>query len=163
MPRSRSDRQKPAPSARWRLGLGFTLLRGTGAARQGMAGGLTATPIGPRPALAKPFFARYGNRVIEPEIKLIFVCLLVLMTLADASNGHAVLPAFILGMVMSRHFQEHRSEQDRLRVVAFAFLTPFFFIKGGLNVSLGAVFANLGVFGGPVRDQALAEARVRVP
>jgi Kef-type K+ transport system membrane component KefB len=97
------------------------------------------------PKLAKPFFARYGNRVIEPEIKLIFVCLLVLMVLADASNGHAVLPAFILGLVMSRHFQEHRSEQQRLRVVAFAFLTPFFFIKGGLNVSLGAVFANLGV------------------
>jgi Kef-type K+ transport system membrane component KefB len=97
------------------------------------------------PKLAKPFFARYGNRVIEPEIKLIFVCLLVLMVLADASNGHAVLPAFILGLVMSRHFQEHRSEQERLRVVAFAFLTPFFFIKGGLNVSLGAVFANLGV------------------
>jgi Kef-type K+ transport system membrane component KefB len=97
------------------------------------------------PKIAKPFFARYGNRVIEPEIKLIFVCLLVLMVLADASNGHAVLPAFILGLVMSRHFQEHRSEQERLRVVAFAFLTPFFFIKGGLNVSLGAVFANLGV------------------
>jgi Kef-type K+ transport system membrane component KefB len=67
------------------------------------------------------------------------------MVLADASHGHAVLPAFILGLVMSRHFQEHRSEQERLRVVAFAFLTPFFFIKGGLNVSLGAVFANLGV------------------
>jgi Kef-type K+ transport system membrane component KefB len=97
------------------------------------------------PRIAKPFFARYGNRVIEPEIKLIFVCLLVLMVLADASNGHAVLPAFILGLVMSRHFQEHRGEQQRLRVVAFAFLTPFFFIKGGLNVSLGAVFANLGV------------------
>jgi Kef-type K+ transport system membrane component KefB len=99
------------------------------------------------PRIARPFFARYGNRVIEPEIKLIFVCLLVLMVLADASNGHAVLPAFILGLVMSRHFQRHRSEQERLRVVAFAFLTPFFFIKGGLNVSLGAVFANLGILG----------------
>ena len=32
-----------------------------------------------------------------------------------------------------------------MRVVAFAFLTPFFFLRGGLNVSLGAVFANLGV------------------
>ncbi len=97
------------------------------------------------PKLARPFFARYGNRVIEPEIKLVFVCLLVLMVLADASNGHAVLPAFILGLVMSHHFAGHRSEQERLRVVAFAFLTPFFFIKGGLNVSLGAVFANLGI------------------
>jgi Kef-type K+ transport system membrane component KefB len=46
---------------------------------------------------------------------------------------------------MSRHYQEHREEQKRLRVVAFAFLTPFFFIKGGLNVSLGAVLTNLGL------------------
>jgi Kef-type K+ transport system membrane component KefB len=97
------------------------------------------------PRIAPWFFGRYGDRVIEPEIKLVFACLLLLMVLADASNGHAVLPAFVLGLVMSSHYQEHREEQKRLRVVAFAFLTPFFFIKGGLNVSLGAVFANLGL------------------
>jgi Kef-type K+ transport system membrane component KefB len=99
------------------------------------------------PRIAPWFFGRYGDRVIEPEIKLVFLYLLVLMVLADASNGHAVLPAFVLGLVMSRHYQEHREEQKRLRVVAFAFLTPFFFIKGGMNVSLGAVLANLGLLG----------------
>ena len=97
------------------------------------------------PRIAPWFFGRYGDRVIEPEIKLVFACLLVLMVLADAAKGHAVLPAFILGLVMARHYQEHRLEQERLRVVAFAFLTPFFFLRGGLNVSLGAVFANLGL------------------
>ena len=97
------------------------------------------------PRVAPWFFGRYGDRVIEPEIKLVFACLLVLMVLADASNGHAVLPAFGLGLVMSKHYAEHREEQKRLRVVAFAFLTPFFFIKGGLNVSLGAVVSNLGL------------------
>jgi Kef-type K+ transport system membrane component KefB len=97
------------------------------------------------PRLAPWFFSRYGNRVIEPEIKLVFVCLFVLMVLADAAKGHAVLPAFVLGLVMARHYQQHRTEQERLRVVAFAFLTPFFFLRGGLNVSLGAVFANLGL------------------
>ena len=99
------------------------------------------------PRIAPWFFRRYGDRGIEPEIKLVFVCLLVLMVLADLANGHAVLPAFVLGLVMSRHYAEHREEQKRLRVVAFAFLTPFFFAKGGLNVSLGAVFANLGLLG----------------
>lgn len=97
------------------------------------------------PRIAPWFFRRYGDRVIEPEIKLVFVCLFLLMVLADASKGHAVLPAFILGLLMARHYQQHRQEQERLRVVAFAFLTPFFFLKGGLNVSLGAVFANLGL------------------
>jgi Kef-type K+ transport system membrane component KefB len=97
------------------------------------------------PRIAPWFFRRYGNRVIEPEIKLVFVCLFALMVLADAAKGHAVLPAFVLGLVMARHYQQHRTEQERLRVVAFAFLTPFFFLRGGLNVSLGAVFANLGL------------------
>ena len=99
------------------------------------------------PRIAPWFFSRYGDRVIEPEIKLVFAALLVLMVLADASNGHAVLPAFVLGLMMSSHYEEHREEQTRLRVVAFAFLTPFFFLKGGLNVSLSAVAANLGVLG----------------
>ena len=99
------------------------------------------------PKVAPSFFRRYGDRVIEPEIKLVFACLLGLMVVADAAKGHAVLPAFVLGLVMARHYQLHRKEQERLRVVAFAFLTPFFFLRGGMNVSLGAVLANLGVLG----------------
>ena len=39
------------------------------------------------PRLAPWFFGRYGNRVIEPEIKLVFVCLFVLMVLADAPRA----------------------------------------------------------------------------
>ncbi len=99
------------------------------------------------PKLSPWFFGRYGDRVIEPEIKLVFAILLALMVLGDAANSQAVLPAFVLGLVMSRHYQRHQEEQRRLRVVAFAFLTPFFFLRGGLNVSLAAVFANLGVLG----------------
>jgi Kef-type K+ transport system membrane component KefB len=99
------------------------------------------------PKLAPPFFARYGDRVIEPEIKLVFVVLFALMVLGSEAHSQAVLPAFVLGLVMSRHYQRHREEQRRMRVVAFAFLTPFFFLRGGMNVSLSAVFANLGALG----------------
>src|SRR5581483_9851298 len=91
------------------------------------------------------FFARYGNRVIEPEIKLVFASLFLLMWLGERANSQAALPAFILGLVMSGHYVEHRKEQERMRVVAFAFLTPFFFLKGGMSVSAGALWANLGV------------------
>jgi Kef-type K+ transport system membrane component KefB len=58
------------------------------------------------PRISPWFFARYGDRVIEPEIKLVFVILLALMVLADQANGQAVLPAFVLGLVMSRHCAE---------------------------------------------------------
>jgi Kef-type K+ transport system membrane component KefB len=97
------------------------------------------------PRISPWFFGRYGDRVIEPEIKLVFASLLLLMWLGDRAHSHAVLPAFVLGLVLANHYAEHREEQVRLRVVAFAFLTPLFFLKGGLNVSLGAVWANLGI------------------
>ena len=97
------------------------------------------------PKLSPWFFSRYGDRVIEPEIKLVFACLFVLMWLGTRANSQAALPAFVLGLVMSSHYVQHRQEQDRMRVVAFAFLTPFFFLKGGMNVSTSALWANLGI------------------
>jgi Kef-type K+ transport system membrane component KefB len=97
------------------------------------------------PRISPWFFSRYGDRVIEPEIKLVFACLFCLMWLGSRANSQAALPAFILGLVMSGHYVKHRREQDRMRVVAFAFLTPFFFLKGGMNVSTSALWANLDV------------------
>src|SRR5262249_38799573 len=97
------------------------------------------------PRLSPAFFGRYGNRVIEPEIKLVFACLFVLMWLGSKANSQAALPAFVLGLVMSSFYGSHRTEQERLRVVAFAFLTPFFFLKGGMSVSASALWANLGI------------------
>jgi Kef-type K+ transport system membrane component KefB len=97
------------------------------------------------PRLQPWFFPRYGNRVIEPEIKGAFAALLVMMYFADRAQSHAVLPAFILGLAVAKILHAHREEQRRFRVVTFALLTPFFFIKSGMNVSLKAVGANLGL------------------
>jgi Kef-type K+ transport system membrane component KefB len=115
------------------------------------------------PKMALGFFGRYGNRVIEPEIKLVFAILLGLMVLGTEANSQAVLPAFVLGLVMSRHYQQHLEEQRRLRVVAFAFLTPFFFLRGGLNVSLAAVLANLGVLGALVAAKMIPKLGLVYP
>jgi Kef-type K+ transport system membrane component KefB len=115
------------------------------------------------PKMAPGFFGRYGDRVIEPEIKLVFAILLGLMVLGTEANSQAVLPAFVLGLVMSRHYQRHQEEQRRLRVVAFAFLTPFFFLRGGLNVSLAAVLANLGVLGALVAAKMIPKLGLVYP
>lgn len=96
-------------------------------------------------ALQPWFFSRYGDRVIEPEIKGAFAALLVLMFFAERAQSHAVLPAFVLGLALARILHQHRGLQRRFRVVAFALLTPFFFLKGGMNVSLALVWADLGL------------------
>lgn len=96
------------------------------------------------PKVSPWFFRKYGERVIEPEIKLIFAALFLMMFVAERGEGHAVLPAFLFGLAMSRLLAVNRAQQRRLRVVAFALLTPFFFLKSGMNVSVPAVLANLG-------------------
>lgn len=91
-------------------------------------------------------FERYGARVIEPEIKLLVFLLFLFMSWAKLGASHAVLPVFVCGLCLAKMFRAHQDLQRKLRVVAFAMITPFFFIKGGMNVSLKAVLANGGLF-----------------
>jgi len=89
------------------------------------------------------------DKVIEPELKYIFLLLLAFVYFAKLGDGHAVLPAFLLGMYMARYFKD-RSEtkmvKNRLRVVSYAFITPVFFILGGLRVSFPLIWSAIGIF-----------------
>jgi len=96
------------------------------------------------PRFIKFFFRRYGNRVIEPETKLIFAIFFLLMFLSDIGKQQAILPVFILGLLLSGFFESHLRFNHKLRTIGYAIITPFFFIKGGLNVSLAAVWGSLG-------------------
>lgn len=89
------------------------------------------------------------NKVVEPEIKYIFLLLLSFMYFANLGEGHAVLPAFVLGLLMSKHFTESSETKElrnRLRTVAYAVITPIFFIVGGLMVSVPLVLSSIGLF-----------------
>ncbi len=86
------------------------------------------------------------NKVIEPEIKYIFVLLVIFMYFAAIGNGEAVLPAFILGLLMSKELAKVKELMVRMRTVAYAAITPIFFIVGGLKVSFSLILASLGLF-----------------
>ncbi|MCZ7393787.1 MAG: cation:proton antiporter [Candidatus Methanoperedens sp.] len=89
------------------------------------------------------------NKVIEPEIKYIFLMLFIFMYFANLGEGQAVLPAFVLGLLMSKHFietSETKELRNRLRTVAYAVITPIFFIVGGLKVSFPLILSALGLF-----------------
>lgn len=71
------------------------------------------------------------------------------LVFANLGEGHAVLLAFLLGLLMSKHFQEGTETkivQNRLRTVAYAIITPIFFIVGGLKVSFPLILSALGLF-----------------
>ncbi len=105
--------------------------------------GVSVAAIVVMAVLQRWFFDRYGDRVIEPEIKGALFVLFLLMWTADLAKSHAVLPAFVLGFSVSGVFRRHPEQLKRFRIVAFSLLTPFFFFKGGLNVSLDAIAGAL--------------------
>jgi Kef-type K+ transport system membrane component KefB len=85
------------------------------------------------------------DRVSEPEIKFVLLVLLGLGGLATAANSEAVLPAYLIGLAFAGVFLHSRVLVNRMRAIAFSLLTPFYFIKAGLLVSLPAIAAGAGL------------------
>ncbi|MEX1045831.1 MAG: cation:proton antiporter [Actinomycetota bacterium] len=97
------------------------------------------------PAATRLIIRSMGHRVSEPEIKFLLVVLLWLGALATAAGSEAVLPAYLAGLVIAGIFVHDRVLIDRMRSIAFALLTPFFFLRAGLLISFPAVTAGAGV------------------
>ncbi len=97
------------------------------------------------PRLVPWAIARWGKRVSEPEIKFLLLVLFALGWLATSARSEAVLPAYLIGLVTAGAFIRERVVLHRMRTIAFAVLTPFFFIKAGMLVSLSAVIAGFGL------------------
>jgi len=89
--------------------------------------------------------AHWGGKVSEPEVKFLFFVLFGLGGLATLANSEAVLPAYLVGLVIAGVFVNDRVLVQRIRSIAFALLTPFYFLKAGLYVSLPAVVATFGL------------------
>jgi len=88
-----------------------------------------------------------ATRVSEPEVKFIFFILFFLGGLATTAKSEAVLPAYLVGLVVAGVFLRDKTLVNRMRSIAFAIFTPFYFIKAGLYVSLPALWAALGIIG----------------
>jgi len=99
------------------------------------------------PKLFPKIFKRYEDRVIEPDIKFIFVILFIFIFIANIGAGHAVLPVFVLGLVLSRSFRQNIGLQRKLRTIAFAMITPFFFMRGGMIISFKELGLAMGLLG----------------
>jgi Kef-type K+ transport system membrane component KefB len=101
----------------------------------------TAVVLTITPRFSRWFFCAWGNHVSETEIKLMFLLLFGLGALAAKANSEAVLPAYLLGLVMAPIFAENRMIVRHLRTTVFALLTPFYFLKAGMLVQLSSVLS----------------------
>src|SRR5258708_7708310 len=97
------------------------------------------------PKYAPWFFAKVGHRVSEPQTKLVLLVLFLLGGIAISVGSEAVLPAYIIGMVLAPAFQHEHELAHRLRVMAFAILTPFYFLKAGSLIELNVLVTGAGL------------------
>ena len=98
------------------------------------------------PWLTPRFFKRYGGRPSELEAKYLLLCLFGMGALAAWADSEAVLPAYLMGMVLAGTVGKDHVLVRRLRTLTFGLLTPFYFIRAGAFVSVPALLAAPGAF-----------------
>jgi len=102
--------------------------------------------FGVLPYLTPRFFAKYGGRVSELEAKYLLFALFAMGGLASWAGSEAVLPAYMIGMVLAGTVGKDHILVRRLRTLTFGLLTPFYFIRAGSFVSVPALISAPLVF-----------------
>jgi len=92
------------------------------------------------------FFQHYGGRVSELEAKYLLFLLFAMGGLAAWAGSEAVLPAYVIGMVLAGTVGKDHVLVRRLRTLTFGLLTPFYFIRAGSFVLVPALVAAPLIF-----------------
>ncbi|HEY1401459.1 MAG TPA: cation:proton antiporter [Terriglobales bacterium] len=98
------------------------------------------------PWVTPRFFRLYGNRPSELEAKFLLLFLLGMGALATWADSEAVLPAYLIGMVLAGTVGKNHALIRRLRTLTFGLLTPFYFIRAGSFVSIPDLVAAPAAF-----------------
>jgi glutathione-regulated potassium-efflux system ancillary protein KefC len=108
-------------------------------------GGLAAAAFA-LPWITPRFFRRYGGRPSELEAKYLLLVLFGLGALAGWADSEAVLPAYVIGMLLAGTVGRDHALVRRLRTLTLGLLTPFYFLRAGSFVSLPALAAAPAAF-----------------
>lgn len=93
------------------------------------------------PFITPKIFKRFGNKPSEFETKYLLFILFGIGACALWSGSEAVLPAYIIGMVLAGTVGKDSQLIRRLRTLTIGFLTPIYFLRAGYFVSLPSIIA----------------------
>ena len=94
------------------------------------------------PWMTSNIFRRWGMRPSELEAKYLLLALFGLGALASWAGSEAVLPAYILGMALARVVGKDEWLVRRIRTLTLGLLTPFYFLRAGILVSLPTLLSG---------------------
>ena len=108
--------------------------------------GVTVVVLAILPFLSHLLTRVYGNRTAAIRTKWVIFILFALGALALWSGSEAVLPAYLVGMVLAEFSSNDTLWIRRLRTLTVGFLTPFYFLRAGTFVALPALISAPAVF-----------------
>jgi glutathione-regulated potassium-efflux system ancillary protein KefC len=114
----------------------------------------TALVLAMLPRMSHLLTRIYAHRTAAIRTKWVILVLFGLGALALWSGSEAVLPAYLVGMILAEYSAQDAFWLRRLRTLTVGFLTPFYFLRAGTLVSLpvlvSAPFVFLLLLGGKV-------------
>ncbi len=99
----------------------------------------------------------YAHRTAAIRAKWVLLILFGLGALALWSGSEAVLPAYIAGMVLAGTAAKDTLWIRRVRTLTVGFLTPFYFLRAGILVSLPAILSGPLIFIGLLAGKVLSK------
>ncbi len=91
------------------------------------------------PSLTRYMMRMYAFKTAAIRTKWVLFILFLLGSLALWAGSEAVLPAYIVGMVLATTLNKDDHFIRRLRTLTIGFLTPIYFIRAGALVSIPAL------------------------
>ncbi len=98
------------------------------------------------PWLTPRLFKRHGDKPSELEAKYLLLALFAVGGLASWAGSEAVLPAYVLGMLLAGSVGRDHALIRRLRTLTLGLMTPFYFIRAGSFVSVPDLIAAPAAF-----------------
>ncbi|MGB4704935.1 MAG: cation:proton antiporter [Candidatus Saccharicenans sp.] len=106
------------------------------------------------PGMTELIIKKYAYKTAAVRTKWILFWLFSPGALALWSGSEAVLPAYIIGMVLAGTISRDHFFIRRIRTLTIGFLTPFYFLRAGFLMSIPAILSGplifLILFGGKV-------------
>jgi len=116
--------------------------------------GATVFALAVLPATTHWLTRVYANRTAAIRTKWVILVLFALGAMAVWSGSEAVLPAYLVGIALAEFANQDAHWLRRLRTLTVGFLTPFYFLRAGMFVSVPALvaapFVFLALLGGKV-------------
>jgi Kef-type K+ transport system membrane component KefB len=98
------------------------------------------------PWLTTHLFKRHGDKPSELEAKYLMLILFGVGALASWAGSEAVLPAYVLGMLLAGSVGRDHALIRRLRTLTLGLMTPFYFIRAGSFISVPELIAAPAAF-----------------